>query len=146
MKIVLQRVSRASVIVDKVTLNSIEKGYMLLVSFTHSDTMEQVIKMAKKVSNLRVFEDENEKLNLSIKDVNGSILSISQFTLYGDASKGNRPSFVESMKFDEANKLYEAFNKELNEVHNIVTKGGSFGNHMEIDLVHDGPVTIILEM
>jgi D-tyrosyl-tRNA(Tyr) deacylase len=145
MRVVLQRVEKAKLIVDNEVLNEIKHGYLLLVSFTHTDNEDNVYKMAKKINGLRVFEDENDKLNLSIHDVKGSILSISQFTLYGNTTKGNRPSFVDSMKFDEAKVLYDLFNKVLNEEYKIETKEGSFGNHMKLDFINDGPVTILLE-
>lgn len=145
MKVVLQRVTSANCIVDKVVVSCINKGYLLLIGFTHNDTLSNVQKMAKKIANLRVFEDEAGKMNLSIKDVDGSILAISQFTLYADPSSGNRPSFINAMRPEEANALYEEFVKILNNDYQIITKKGVFGAHMVLNPVCDGPVTINLE-
>ncbi len=145
MRVTIQRVKEASCICHDQLVNSINKGLLLLVGFTDGDDMPKVAQMAKKIANLRVFEDENDKMNLAIKDVNGEILSISQFTLYADTKKGNRPSFVDSMAPESANTLYQAFNNMLNNDFGIVTKAGSFGNHMYLDIVCDGPVTINLE-
>ena len=122
---------------------SINKGYVLLVGFTHGDTTDIVDKMINKILNLRIFEDENDKMNLSIKDINGSILSISQFTLYADSKKGNRPSFINAMKPDEASKLYDYFNQELSKYIEVNT--GIFGSDMKVEIYNDGPVTIILD-
>ncbi|HHU24837.1 MAG: D-aminoacyl-tRNA deacylase [Bacilli bacterium] len=144
MKVVVQRVKKASCIVDGHVVSQIGKGYLLLVGFTHGDTIEEAKKMAKKISNLRIFEDENQKMNLSIQTIKGEILSISQFTLYADTEKGNRPSFVDSMNPDEASKLYEEFNQILESEYHIPVKAGVFGAHMELAIVCDGPVTISL--
>lgn len=144
MKLVLQCVSRASCTVDDKITGEITKGYMILVGISNEDNKETVKKMAQKVFKLRVFPDENGKLNLSIKDVGGVILSISQFTLYADASTGNRPSFMKANKGEEANHLYETFNKELEELGVRVEKG-IFGAHMHINLINEGPITIILD-
>lgn len=145
MKVVLQRVSSANCIVEQVVVSEINKGYLLLVGFTHDDTLSNVQKMAKKIANLRVFEDKEGKMNLAIKDVNGSILAISQFTLYADPTSGNRPSFINAMRPVEANALYEEFVRILNNDYQIITKKGVFGAHMELHPVCDGPVTINLE-
>lgn len=145
MKVVLERVLESSVIVDGKVVGSIDKGYTLFVGFTHTDTIDNVLKTASKISSLRVFNDENGKMNKNIYESNGSILSISQFTLYGDATKGNRPSFVESMKYDEASKLYDLFNETLRNKYNLKVETGIFGADMRINTVCDGPVTIILE-
>lgn len=144
MRVVLQRVKHASVSVDNKLINKIANGYLLLVAFKYDDTLDNCRLMAKKIANLRVFEDSEGKLNCDLKSVNGAILSISQFTLYGDTKKGNRPSFVLSAKSDVARPLYDAFNDMLKE-YDIDVYGGAFGEHMEIDLCNDGPVTIILE-
>ena len=144
MKIVLQVVKNASVKVDEKLVSSIEKGYLLLVSFTNGDNQEILEKMAQKVSKLRVFLDENGKTNLSIFDVGGSILSVSQFTLYANCTEGNRPSFVNAAKTDMANELYEYFCKKCEE-QNIKVEKGIFGADMKVSLLNDGPVTIILE-
>ncbi len=145
MKVVLQRVQYANCVVEKEVVSEINKGYMLLVGFTHTDTIENVKKMAKKISALRVFTDEFDKMNLSIKDVNGEILAISQFTLYADPNSGNRPSFINAMKPNLADNLYQEFVKILNEEYQIITKKGVFGAHMELHTICDGPVTINLE-
>ena len=144
MKLVIQRVNNASVTVDKKITGKIEKGFLVLLGVTHSDTKETADYLVKKLCNLRVFMDENEKMNLSIKDIDGELLVVSQFTLYADCQKGNRPSFVTSAKPDIANELYEYFvEKCKSEVKNVQT--GIFGAHMKVELLNDGPVTIILE-
>lgn len=148
MKVIIQRVKSASCKVFENNnyrlVSQIEQGFMLLVSFTHTDTTENVIKMAKKIVDLRIFNDAFGKMNLNIKQINGTILSISQFTLYANTQKGNRPSFVDSMKPDLANELYEFFNKTLNEL-GVETKPGVFGGEMLLDPICDGPVTIEME-
>ena len=143
MKIVVQRSKYAKVEVNNELINEIDRGLVLLVGFTHTDTLDDMNYLVKKVLNLRIFDDENGVMNKSILDVGGSILSISQFTLYGDTKKGNRPSYVKALGGDEAIKLYEMFNNKLNEF--IETKPGVFGADMQITLTNDGPVTIILE-
>ncbi len=143
MKVVIQRVKKASVSVDDKLINEIGNGFMLLVSFTDGDTLENVTKMAKKIANIRIFDDENGVMNKSILDVNGTILSISQFTLYADTKKGNRPSYINALRGDEAIKLYEAFNKEMNSY--VKTLPGVFGADMQVSLINNGPVTILLE-
>ncbi len=145
MKVVVQKVLSASCTVENKITGKIDQGFMLLVGFTHSDTIENVKKMAKKIIGLRIFEDECGKMNLSIKDVGGKILSISQFTLYGDCNKGNRPSFVNSMNPTDASKLYDEFNKLLRTEYDMVVETGIFGAHMILDPICDGPVTIELE-
>ena len=143
MKIVAQRVKHASVTVDGKITGSIDKGLLLLVGFTEGDTLEKIEYMVNKVINLRVFDDNNGVMNLSVKDIGGSILSVSQFTLYGDASKGNRPSYIKALKGEESIKLYDYFNQKLSEV--IHTETGIFGEDMEVNLLNDGPITIIIE-
>ena len=143
MKIVAQRSKYASVKVDNKLINEIEKGLVLLVSFTHTDTESDIDYLVKKVANIRIFDDENGVMNKSILDVNGSILSISQFTLYANTLKGNRPSYVQALGGSEAIKLYNLFNEKLNKI--VETKTGIFGADMEVTLTNDGPVTIILE-
>lgn len=145
MKVVVQKVLSASCTVDNKITGKIDQGFMLLVGFTHSDTIENVNKMAKKIVGLRIFEDECGKMNLSIKDVGGKIVSISQFTLYGDCNKGNRPSFVNSMNPASANELYNQFNEILRNEHGMIVETGIFGAHMILDPICDGPVTIELE-
>lgn len=144
MRVVIQRVKSASCIIDNKTYSSINNGYVLLVGFTHTDTIDNVKSMVKKIVNLRIFEDENGKMNLNINQASGEILSISQFTLYANTTGGNRPSFVESLNPSEASDLYNEFNYLLaKEVKKVAT--GIFGATMLIDLVNDGPVTINLE-
>ena len=143
MRIVVQRVAHSSVTVDEKIVGKIGKGLMRLVSFTPGDTEKEIDYMINKVLNLRIFDDECGIMNLSVKDIGGEILSISQFTLYGDASKGNRPSYVKALNGDEATKLYDLFNKKLSE--NIHVEKGIFGADMKVDLLNDGPVTILLE-
>ena len=144
MKVVVQRVSQASCTVDDKVTGSIGIGYMLLVGFGLDDTRETVEKYAAKVAKLRIFSDEEGKINRSISDVNGSILSISQFTLYADARKGNRPSFVNALGGQKATELYDYFNECLRS-YDLKVETGIFGADMKIALVNDGPVTIILE-
>jgi D-tyrosyl-tRNA(Tyr) deacylase len=143
MKIVVQRVKKAKVDVNNKTVGEIDKGLLLLVSFTHNDTLDNIKYMVNKVINLRIFDDQNGVMNLSVKDVGGSILSVSQFTLYADCSKGNRPSYVNSMKAEEAKEMYEIFNEELKK--EIKVETGIFQAEMEVSLINDGPITIILE-
>lgn len=144
MRVVLQRVSEASVHVDKILQGKIDKGFLLLVGITHDDTPEIINKMAMKIAGLRVFEDENEKMNLCLKEVEGKILSISQFTLYADTRRGRRPSFTDSAKPDLARPLYDLFNEELRKL-DIEVETGIFGADMKVNLLNDGPVTIILD-
>lgn len=143
MKVVVQRSKNSRVTIDGKVNGSIDHGYVLLVGFTDGDTEEIIDKMIKKILNLRIFEDENEKMNLSIQDVNGQILSISQFTLYADSKKGNRPSFINAMNPTDASKLYDIFNEKLSK--EIYTQTGIFGADMKVEIYNDGPVTIILD-
>lgn len=144
MKFVIQRVSSASVTVDNNVTGSIDSGFLVLIGITHTDTEEIADILIKKLLSLRVFTDEQGKMNLSIKDVNGSLLLVSQFTLYSDCSHGNRPSFTNAAKPDMANKLYEYIIKKCRES-DINVQTGIFGAHMNVDLLNDGPVTIILD-
>ena len=143
MKVVVQRSKKSSVSVDGKLVNEINNGMVLLVSFTQGDTIDNILKMTKKIANLRIFDDENGVMNKSILDVGGEILSISQFTLYGDTSKGNRPSYVKALNGKESIKLYEAFNEEMSKY--VVTKPGIFGAEMMVNISNDGPVTLIME-
>jgi len=143
MKCVVQKVNHSSVTVDGKLINEIGRGLMVLVGFTDTDTIDDLNYCVRKVVNLRVFEDENDVMNLSVIDVGGEILSISQFTLYGDVRKGNRPSYIKALGGDKAKPLYEQFNKMLNEF--VPTKDGVFGADMKIDLLNDGPTTIIID-
>lgn len=144
MKLVVQRVKNAKVEVDNKIVGSIDKGFLVLLGVTHTDTKEIADYLVKKLCKLRVFEDENEKMNLALKDVGGSLLIVSQFTLYADCSEGNRPSFVNAAKSDFANELYEYFCEKCRE-QDIKVEKGIFGADMQVSLLNDGPVTIILE-
>ncbi len=144
MKLVVQRVKNAEVKVEEKTVGAIDKGFLVLLGVTHTDTKEISDYLVKKLCNLRVFEDENEKMNLSLKDVNGKLLIVSQFTLYADCTGGNRPSFVNAAKPDVANELYEYFCDKCKE-NGIEVQKGIFGADMKVSLLNDGPVTIILE-
>lgn len=143
MKVVVQRVKRSSVKVEGNLINEIGKGLMLLVAFTETDTEQTLDYMINKITNLRIFDDEKGIMNLSVKDIKGEILSISQFTLYGDCKKGNRPSYVKALGGEKATILYDKFNEKLNKI--VPTKTGIFGADMKVELINDGPVTIIIE-
>ena len=144
MKIVLQRVSSASVKVDSKIVGRIEHGLLLLIGFTSTDTEENILPTIEKIAKLRIFSDEEGKMNKSVLDVEGSLLLISQFTLYADTKKGNRPSFIEAARSEQAIPLYEFF---IAEMRKRITKveTGIFGADMKVELVNDGPVTIVLE-
>lgn len=144
MRTVVQRVSSASVTVNGNVIGKINKGFLVLLGIKSTDTKQDVDYMVKKVINLRIFRDENDKMNLSLKDVNGELLIVSQFTLYGDASGGNRPSFIEAAKPDIAIPLYEYFISECKKQISVV-QTGEFGSDMKVELLNDGPVTIIME-
>lgn len=144
MRVVIQRVKHARVTVDHEVVGEIQQGFVLLVGITHDDTEVDAEYCATKIPNLRVFEDEEGKMNLSLRDVGGEILSISQFTLYGDMRKGRRPNFMAAAKPEQANRLYEYFNSLLRE-QNIVVETGIFGAMMDVELVNAGPVTLILD-
>ena len=143
MRVVVQRSLEASCTVDGKKIGQISKGLVLLTGFTEGDTMETIEWMARKVLNLRIFEDEEGVMNRSILEVGGEILSISQFTLYGDAKKGNRPSYIRALNGEKAEELYQLWNQKLSESIPVAT--GKFGADMEIGLINDGPVTILLE-
>lgn len=144
MKLVVQRVKNAKVEVDEKTVGSINQGFLVLLGVTHTDTRSKADYLVKKLCNLRVFEDENGKMNLGLKDVEGELLIVSQFTLYADCTQGNRPSFTNAAKPDVANELYEYFCEKCRE-QNIKVEKGIFGADMKVSLLNDGPVTIILE-
>ena len=144
MKLVIQRVSRASVTVDQKTVGAIEKGFLVLVGIADTDTRETADKYLKKLLNLRIFEDENGKTNLSLKDVNGQLLLVSQFTLYADCRKGNRPSFIHAGAPGMAEELYEYMVEACRREIPVVEKG-IFGADMKVELLNDGPFTIILD-
>lgn len=143
MRVVVQKCIESSVTVNNEIISKIGKGLMVLVGFTHDDNENDIDYITKKVVNLRIFDDENGVMNKSIKDINGEILCISQFTLYGDTKKGNRPSYIEAMNGHEAVKLYDEFCYKMNEY--ISTKKGVFGADMKIMLINDGPTTIIID-
>lgn len=143
MKVVVQRSKKSSVSVEGKLINEIDNGMVLLVSFTQGDTIDNILKMTKKIANLRIFDDEEGVMNKSILDVGGEILSISQFTLYGDTTKGNRPSYMKALNGEEAIKLYKTFNEEMNKY--VVTKPGIFGAEMMVNISNDGPITLIME-
>ena len=145
MKAVIQRVKHAQVEVDKKIVGKINEGFLILLGVAPDDTKEKADAMVKKIAKLRIFEDENEKMNLSIQDIKGELLVVSQFTLYADCSGGNRPSFINAAKPDLANELYEYFVEKCKEVISVV-QTGIFGAHMEVSLLNNGPVTIELEM
>jgi D-tyrosyl-tRNA(Tyr) deacylase len=144
MRLLLQRVSRAEVRVDGKVVGKVERGFCLLVGFTHDDGEEQVEWMAEKVIGLRLFGDEEGKMNLSLEDVGGDLLVVSQFTLYGDARKGRRPSFIDAARPEVAEGLYEIFVERLR-ARGVRVETGEFGAMMDVDLVNDGPVTLWLE-
>ncbi|WP_270773902.1 D-aminoacyl-tRNA deacylase [Weissella confusa] len=144
MRVVLQRVSSASVTVDDQELGAIGQGYMLLVAIQDADTEAELDYLVRKITGLRVFEDEAGKMNLSIQDVGGSILSISQFTLYADKRRGNRPSFTDAGAPAYAEKMYDQFNTKLAAT-GLTVATGEFGADMKVSLVNDGPVTIIFD-
>ena len=144
MKLVVQRVKNAKVEVDEKIVGSIDKGFLVLLGVTHTDNEQIADYLVKKLCNLRVFKDDNDKMNLSIKDINGKLLIVSQFTLYADCSKGNRPAFVNAANPEIANKLYEYFCNKCKE-NEIEVQKGIFGANMQVSLLNDGPVTIILE-
>lgn len=145
MRILVQRVKKASCRVNYEIISEINNGFLLFTGFTHTDTIEDVKYLAKKVANLRVFEDEYGKMNQSIINKEYEILNISQFTLYGDTRKGNRPSFTKAMHPDKAKELYLELSNILQKEYNIHTLNGEFGAYMDIKLINDGPVTVLLE-
>lgn len=144
MKLVIQRVANASVEVEKKVVGKIDRGFLVLIGIKQGDTKEQADYLVRKLCNLRVFTDENDKMNLSLKDVNGELLIVSQFTLYGDCNDGNRPSFIEAARPEEAIPLYEYFCGQCQK-NGIEVKKGIFGADMKVNLLNDGPVTIIIE-
>lgn len=145
MRIIVQRCSRAEVRIDGETVGQIGTGFLLLVGITHEDTKQEAEYLAKKVANMRIFNDAEGKMNLSLTDVGGAILSISQFTLYGNANKGNRPSFIKAAPPEVAEPLYAYFNTLLRELYGLTVETGRFGADMKVDFVNDGPVTILLD-
>ncbi|ARK23526.1 D-tyrosyl-tRNA(Tyr) deacylase [Sporosarcina sp. P37] len=144
MRVLLQRAKDASVTVDGEIIGSIAKGYVLLVGITHEDTEQDAEYIAKKIAGLRIYEDEDGKLNLSIDEVGGAILSVSQFTLYGNVQKGRRPSFIEAARPETADPLWEYFNERLRDL-GLDVETGQFGAMMDVQLTNDGPVTLLIE-
>lgn len=145
MRVILQRCSRAEVRIDGETVGQIGCGFMALVGVTEGDTRAEADILAKKTAQMRVFEDAEGKMNLGLKEVDGAILSISQFTLYADCKKGNRPSFIHAARPETAEPLYDYFNQVLRTVYGLKVETGRFGADMKVDFVNDGPVTIILD-
>ena len=143
MRVIVQRCEKAQVKVEDKIVGKIDKGMMILVGFTHTDTEKEIDYLVNKIVNLRIFDDENGVMNKSVLDVDGSILSISQFTLYAESKKGNRPSYINALNGEEAIVLYNKFNEKLKEKINVET--GIFGAEMKVDFINDGPITIMLE-
>ena len=143
MRVLVQRSGKASVTIDGKVKGKIDSGLVLLVGFTEGDNLEKIEYLAKKVANLRIFPDENDVMNKSILDYGGEILSISQFTLYADTSKGNRPSYINAMRGEESTKLYDLFNEEMSKYTHVET--GEFGADMTVSITNIGPTTIMLE-
>jgi D-tyrosyl-tRNA(Tyr) deacylase len=143
MRVVVQKCKEASVSFDD-TINSIGKGLVVLLGMTNGDSIEDINYIIKKIINLRIFEDSDNKMNYSVKDINGSILLVSQFTLYASCKDGNRPSFSKALNYDDSNNLYEIFKTELSKTE-IPFKTGEFGANMKVSLINDGPVTIIID-
>ena len=144
MRVLVQRSLNSNVSVDNKIVGEINNGLVLLVGFTDEDNIEDIKYLVKKVINLRIFDDENGVMNKSVLDVKGEILSISQFTLYADTKKGNRPSYINALNGEEATKLYDLFNEELRN-NDIKVETGIFGSDMKVNILNDGPVTILLE-
>ena len=145
MRIVLQRVKSASVSIEGTVVGEIEQGFLLLVGVGPDDTRDDASYLARKIAGMRIFSDENGKMNLSIDQVGGKILSVSQFTLFADTKKGNRPSFTGAASPEAANKLYEEFNEILRTEYGLIVETGEFAADMQVSLVNDGPVTILLD-
>ncbi len=145
MRVIVQRTTHATVSIEGKIVGQIEQGFMLLVGITHTDTKTEADYIAKKVAQLRVFEDAEGKMNLCLKDIGGAILSISQFTLYADTRHGNRPSFIQAAHPEQAAPLYDYFNEQLRTTYGLHVETGHFGADMKVDFINDGPVTIIID-
>ena len=145
MRIVVQRCTRAEVRIAGTVVGKIGQGFMLLVGITDTDTTADADLLAKKIAQLRVFEDPDGKMNLALGDIGGAILSISQFTLYADCRKGNRPSFIRAARPEQASPLYDYFNQTLRTTYGLTVETGRFGADMQVDFINDGPVTILLD-
>lgn len=144
MIVVIQRVTNASVKVEGKMISSIKNGMLILLGISSDDSKEDIIKMTNKISKLRIFNDENNIMNKNVNEVNGEVLVVSQFTLYGNVKKGNRPSYIDAAKPDIAKPIYNLFIKQLDSLINNKVKKGIFGAYMEVDIVNDGPVTLIV--
>ncbi len=144
MIVVMQRVTNASVKVDDKVVSSINNGMLILLGISNDDSKEDIIKMTNKISKLRIFNDENDIMNKNVNEVNGEVLVVSQFTLYGNVKKGNRPSYIEAAKPDIAKPIYNLFIKQLDSLINNKVQSGIFGAYMLVDIVNDGPVTLII--
>ena len=144
MIVVMQRVTNASVKVDDKVVSSINNGMLILLGISNDDSKEDIIKMTNKISKLRIFNDENDIMNKNVNEVNGEVLVVSQFTLYGNVRKGNRPSYIEAAKPDIAKPIYNLFIKQLDSLINNKVQSGIFGAYMLVDIVNDGPVTLIV--
>ena len=144
MRAVIQQVKNANVVVDNEEISKIDRGFLVLLGIKDTDTLEDLAYVKKKIEKLRIFEDEDGKMNLSIADVGGKILLVSQFTLFGDVRKGNRPSFIEAARPDKANEFYEIMKDELIE-DGFDVEAGKFQTHMEVGLINDGPTTILID-
>lgn len=145
MRALVQRVTKASVVVNENLVSQIGNGILVFVGFTHNDTIDDIEYIVNKIINLRIFDDSNGVMNLSVKDKNYEVLSVSQFTLYGDTKKGNRPSYVNALNHEEAAKLYDIFNQKLKEKLHDKVSTGIFRSDMKVSLINDGPITIMIE-
>lgn len=145
MRALVQRVTKASVVVNENLVSQIGNGILVFVGFAHNDTIDDIEYIVNKIINLRIFDDSNGVMNLSVKDKNYEVLSVSQFTLYGDTKKGNRPSYVNALNHEEAAKLYDIFNQKLKEKLHDKVSTGIFRSDMKVSLINDGPITIMIE-
>lgn len=145
MRALVQRVTKASVVVNENLVSQIGNGILVFVGFTHNDTIDDIEYIVNKIINLRIFDDSNGVMNLSVIDKNYEVLSVSQFTLYGDTKKGNRPSYVNALNHEEASKLYDIFNQKLKEKLHDKVSTGIFRSDMKVSLINDGPITIMIE-
>lgn len=145
MRALVQRVVKASVVVNEKLVSKIDNGLLVFIGFTHNDTLDDIEYIVNKIINLRIFDDSNGIMNLSVKDKDYEVLSVSQFTLYGDCKRGNRPSYVNALNHEEAEKLYDIFNQKLKEKLENKVKFGIFRSDMKVSLINDGPITIMIE-
>ena len=145
MRALVQRVIKASVVVNEKLVSKIDNGLLVFIGFTHNDTIDDIEYIVNKIINLRIFDDSNGVMNLSVKDKNYEVLSVSQFTLYGDTKKGNRPSYVNALNHEEASNLYDIFNQKLKEKLHDKVSVGIFRSDMKVSLINDGPITIMIE-